>query len=257
MADPQLKDSFGKFASAHTVIIFDSYSGTGNGCVTLKQQFSAMAAVAGVHEASVQTITACEKERGCQTFLRSLHAEYQPKQICSDLDLHVTEDGRIELNRARLCVHAELEWALRISVKQCVCCSFSIRDCDSSPLFPGPGTTGAEPNSPEEAELKSKHGVDLLDRYMDILSDSDVWNTHCTCATCQLKEGLTPVGWSEQIQQEGCGELKAFRVHIGGSTCVDVSGMGALTTYVLRSAAARQPFRAAGGFDQIPGDISC
>ena len=86
------------------------------------------------------------------------------------------------------------------------------------------------PKSCVEQDILQAHGRKLLDRYMDILSEPAVWRKSCQC--CKTGETcLTPVGFYRQMQQDEVVTVNGKRplmVHVGGSTCVDVSGMGIL-----------------------------
>ena len=44
---PERKNSFVHFAQKNTILVMDSCSGTGNGCVALRQQFDQMVTASG------------------------------------------------------------------------------------------------------------------------------------------------------------------------------------------------------------------
>lgn len=90
------------------------------------------------------------------------------------------------------------------------------------------GTHNVQPKTEEELQIKAKHGKALMENYMDILNDPAVWVDK---ASCHLHAGecLTPVGWAraEQSQKHNNPTGKEnLIVFVGGTTCVDVSGMG-------------------------------
>ena len=45
-----------------------------------------------------------------------------------------------------------------------------------------------EPGSDQEKEIKGEFGIRLLDRYMDVLSDSDLWLDTAFCWRCSKEK---------------------------------------------------------------------
>ena len=66
---------------------------------------------------SVVTQTACEKDRFCQAFLQSLHPALRPEHVLSDLENHITEEARHDLDNARTSIVTGLAWKLRFLEK--------------------------------------------------------------------------------------------------------------------------------------------
>ena len=96
-----------------------------------------------------------------------------------NLDDHITPDARAELTSARQAVQTEMEWDARTLAELTTVTVYIIVKLWGLNCVMTRGMKGRDLNEEETA----KFGEDLLDRYMEILSERSMFELTAPCAT--------------------------------------------------------------------------